>query len=134
MCIHWRIITLSPEGEREAVVTDVAQRGTSLKTQNAKLDQLRAQNVGRLVTWRNAVGPRLRIIPREDDFAFSVQSDIRDIPTTNIQLGEFQLEGVLVDSGSTCNVIDRETWETLKRKKHQMQIMEVKPEVVLLWL
>ena len=26
------------------------------------------------------------------------------------------MEGVLVDSGSTCNVIDRETWETLKRK------------------
>ena len=54
----------------------------------------------------------------EDDFAFSVQSDmyIRDIPTTDIELGGIQLEGVLVDSGSTCNVIDRETWETLKRR------------------
>ena len=52
----------------------------------------------------------------KDDFAFSVQSDIRDIPTTDIQLGGIQLEGVLVDSGSTCNVIDRETWETLKTK------------------
>lgn len=52
----------------------------------------------------------------EDDFAFSVQSDIRDIPTIDIELGGIQLEGVLVDSGSTCNVIDRETWETLKRK------------------
>ena len=49
----------------------------------------------------------------EDDFAFSVQSDIRDIPTTDIELGGIQLGGVLVDSGSTCNVIDR---ETLKRK------------------
>lgn len=27
------------------------------------------------------------------------------------------MEGVLVDSGSTCNVIDRETWEMLKKKK-----------------
>ena len=70
----------------------------------------------------------------EDDFAFSVQSDIRDIPTIDIELGGIQLEGVLVDSGSTCNVIDRETWETLKRKKHQIQIMEVKSKVVLLWL
>ena len=52
----------------------------------------------------------------EDDFAFSVQSDIRDITTIDIELGGIQLEGVLVDSGSTCNVIDRETWETLKRK------------------
>ena len=52
----------------------------------------------------------------EDDFAFSVQSDITDTPTIDIELGGTQLGGVLVDSGSTCNVIDRETWETLKRK------------------
>ena len=52
----------------------------------------------------------------EDDFAFLVQSDIRDIPTIDIELGGIQSEGVLVDSGSTCYVIDRETWETLKRK------------------
>ena len=52
----------------------------------------------------------------EDDFAFSVQSGIRDIPTIDIELGGVQLVGVLVDSGSTRNVIDRETWEMLKRK------------------
>ena len=51
-----------------------------------------------------------------DNFAFSVQSDIRDIPTIDIELGGIQLEGVPVDSGSPCNVISRETWEMLKRK------------------
>ena len=41
----------------------------------------------------------------------------RDIPTIDIELGGVRLEGVLVDSGSTCNVIDRATWEMLKEKK-----------------
>ena len=67
---------MSPEGEREAVVTDVAWRDTSLETQNAKLDQLPAQNVGRLATWRNAVGPRLRIIPREEMFTKSARTTL----------------------------------------------------------
>jgi len=53
----------------------------------------------------------------DDDFAFTVQLGARDIPTVAIELGGVQLEGVLVDQGSNCNVIDRETWEVLKKKK-----------------
>ncbi|PFX14704.1 Uncharacterized protein K02A2.6 [Stylophora pistillata] len=34
-----------------------------------------------------------------------------------IELGCVRLEGVLVDSDSTCNVIDRAIWKTLKEKK-----------------
>ena len=34
-----------------------------------------------------------------------------------LSLGGNRLEGVLVDSGSTCNIIERETWEMLKEKK-----------------
>ena len=67
---------MSPEGKREAVVTDVAWRDTSLEIQNAKLDQLPAPNVGRLATWRNAEGPRLRIIPREEMFAKSARTTL----------------------------------------------------------
>ena len=54
---------------------------------------------------------------KDDDFAFTLQSSGRDIPTIDIELGGVRLEGVLVDSGSTCNVIDRATWETRKEKK-----------------
>jgi len=56
-------------------------------------------------------------VTEDDDFAFTVQLGARDIPTVAIELRGVQLEGVLVDSGSTCNVIDRETWEVLKKKK-----------------
>ena len=80
-------------------------------------------DVGRLATWRNAIGPRLRILPREEMFTMSARTILHfqfnqalDIATIDIKLGGIQLEGVLVDSGSTCNVIDRETWEMLKRK------------------
>ena len=56
-------------------------------------------------------------VTKDDDFAFTLQSSGRDIPTIDIELGGVRLEGVLVDSGSTCNVIDRATWEMLKEKK-----------------
>ena len=38
-------------------------------------------------------------------------------PTVDMKLVGVQLEGVLVDSGSTCRVIDTVTWEMLKEKK-----------------
>ena len=81
-----------------------------------------AKNVRRLDTSQSFVGPRAKITPRKETFVMSprtmtlhltVQLGARDIPTVAIELGGVQLEGVLVDSGSTCNVIDRETWEVL---------------------
>ena len=59
----------------------------------------------------------IRQVTKDDDFAFTLQSSGRDIPTVDIELGGVRLEGVLVDSGSTCNVIDTATWEELKEKK-----------------
>ena len=56
-------------------------------------------------------------VTKDDDFAFTLQPSGRDIPTIDIELEGVRLEGVLVDSGSTCNVIDRATWEMLKEKK-----------------
>ena len=60
---------------------------------------------------------KLRQVTKDDDFAFTLQSSGRDIPTVDIELGGVRLEGVLVDSGSTRNVIDRATWEELKETK-----------------
>ena len=59
----------------------------------------------------------IRQVIKDDDFAFTLQCSGRDIPNVDIELGGVRLEGVLVDSGSTCNVIDRATWEELKEKK-----------------
>ena len=59
----------------------------------------------------------VRHVTEDNDFAFTVQLGARDLPTVAIELGGVRLEGVLVDSGSTCNVIDRETWEVLRKKK-----------------
>ena len=41
----------------------------------------------------------IRQVIKDDDFAFTLQSSGRDIPTVDIKLGGVQLEGVLVDSG-----------------------------------
>ena len=59
----------------------------------------------------------VRHVTEDDDFAFTVQLGARDIPTVAIELEGVHLKGVLFDSGSTCNVIDKETWEVLKKKK-----------------
>ena len=48
--------------------------------------------------------------------AFTVQLGARDIPTVAIELGGLQLESVLVDSGSTCNVIEREVGSAQKEE------------------
>ena len=58
-----------------------------------------------------------RQVTKDDDFAFTLESSRRDIPTVDIELGGVRLKGVLVDSGFTCSVIDRATWETLNEKK-----------------
>ena len=57
----------------------------------------------------------IRQVSEDDGFAFTIQTRGKEIPTIDIELGGVQLKGVLVDSGSTSNVIDRGTWEMLKR-------------------
>ena len=57
----------------------------------------------------------IRQVSEDDGFAFTIQTRGKEIPTVDIELGGAQLKGVLVDSGSTSNVIDRGTWEMLKR-------------------
>ena len=69
---------------------------------------------------------RMLIDPRQETYAKSPKMMISPSPysllkdifsTVDIELGGVRLEGVLIDSSSTCNVIDRTTWETLKEKK-----------------
>ena len=55
-------------------------------------------------------------VDSEDDYAFVIE----DIPNTHegcvdMRIGGVTLQNVLIDSGSTCNLIDKDTWENLKR-------------------
>ena len=47
----------------------------------------------------------VRHVAKDDDFAFTIQPGSRDMPKVDIE------------SGSTCNFVDRETWKELKKKK-----------------
>ena len=79
------------------------------------------------------IDPRKEIYAKDDDFAFTLQSSGRDIPIVDIELGGVRLGGVFVDSGSTCNVIDGATWETLKEKKVKC-VSRIQQKAVLLWI
>lgn len=53
----------------------------------------------------------------ERDYAFAVSPNDKTTPKININLGGVQLRNVLIDSGSTCNVVCRDTWTELKRER-----------------
>ena len=56
----------------------------------------------------------------DDEYAFTVgfgkSWDKSGSETVNLQVGGVILTGVLIDSGSSCNIIDQKTWEELKQK------------------
>lgn len=43
------------------------------------------------------------------------------------------MENVLSDSGVTCNIMDRATWESLKKKGGEMPFPEMPKEAVCIW-
>ena len=51
-----------------------------------------------------------------DEYCFSVQSDHTDGDVIDLTVGDVDMK-MLIDSGSTCNVVDRSTWQMLKAKK-----------------
>ena len=53
----------------------------------------------------------------EVDYAFAVSTTDKMMPKISINLGGIQLKDVLVDSGSTCNIVCRDTWEKLKQER-----------------
>ena len=108
MYTRWRINKLIKTQGREEIATVVGWKATSHETRNARPDLLLANNVRRLYEefFRTKGEDKtkkgnVRHVTEDDDFAFTVQLGARDIPTVAIELGGVQLEGVLVDSGST---------------------------------
>ena len=48
------------------------------------------------------------------DYAFVIGGDQTGIGDVTFTIGGVQLDGVLIDSGASCNLIDYETWSNLK--------------------
>ena len=54
----------------------------------------------------------------EDNYAFvlDTKSNNGSSGVVDLCVGGVQLKNVLIDSGATCNIVDRATWESLKQK------------------
>ena len=56
------------------------------------------------------------VIPSErNDYTFAVQHKCRSDGEVSLKVREDRVEGVLIDSGESCNLIDYKTWCYLKQ-------------------
>ena len=55
------------------------------------------------------------------DYAFVVGGDQTGVGEVSLTIGGVQLDGVLIDSGASCNLIDYETWSGLKENNIDCQ-------------
>ena len=56
-----------------------------------------------------------------EDYAFVVGGDQTGVGKVSRTIGGVQLDGVLIDSGASCNLIDYETWSGLKENNIDCQ-------------
>lgn len=75
----------------------------------------------------------------EDEYAFVVNvkklEAENDSETIDLLLGGVVVRNVVLDSGSSCNIVDQKTWEELKSNSIKlMQVREVNTETVPVWL
>ena len=54
--------------------------------------------------------------PEEDYYAFVVRCDSDLSGVADLYIGGVQLNNVLIDSGATCNIVDLDTWKSLKQE------------------
>ena len=60
---------------------------------------------------------RANCVKDDDEYAFSVYDKCVlsvDSGTVQLKVGGAIIKGVLIDSGASCNVVDKETWEDLQ--------------------
>ena len=60
---------------------------------------------------------RANCVEDDNEYAFSVYDKCVlsvDSGTVQLKVGGAIIKGVLIDSGASCNVVDKETWEDLK--------------------
>ena len=64
-------------------------------------------------------GPRVNRVEEVssgDEFAFTIASSARDDDKLSVNVGGVNIK-MLIDSGASCNVIDKELWNALKQQK-----------------
>ena len=62
---------------------------------------------------------RVDYLVEDDGYTFSVSEDhVQSVEdgTINITVGGAHIKDILIDSGASCNIIDKQTWEDLKRQ------------------
>ena len=73
----------------------------------------------------------------DDEYAFTAElgksSDKSGSQTVDLQVGGVILDGVLIDLGSSCKIIDQKTHKELVQKKSKVHVRKDKTEIVLLW-
>lgn len=73
-------------------------------------------------TWKQGGWGKVNYVEdsEDDEYAFTVglgkSWDRSGSESVDLQVGSVILNGVLIDSGSSCNIIDQKTWEELKQK------------------
>ncbi|KAI8511830.1 hypothetical protein Bbelb_109300 [Branchiostoma belcheri] len=61
--------------------------------------------------------------PRTDHYVFSMHGrDHKTAGTIDVKIGGVGVSGILIDSGATCNIVSKETWESLKR--HRVEVKD----------
>ena len=50
----------------------------------------------------------------EEYYAFTIESDRNQSGLVNLKVGGVTMTSVVIDSGATCNVMDKATWETVR--------------------
>ncbi|KAL9974702.1 hypothetical protein ACROYT_G011773 [Oculina patagonica] len=53
---------------------------------------------------------------QRDGYAFAVNDGNKARGIIHLQLGGVELKDVLIDSGASCNIVDKTTWESFKQK------------------
>ena len=67
----------------------------------------------------------------DDKFAFVVYGHAR--PALILNIGGIPNVKFIIDSGASCNVIDRQLWETLKENKVKCVSRKCQKKIVHLW-
>ena len=55
-------------------------------------------------------------LDQRDGYAFAVNDGNKTSGIVHLQVGGVELKDVLIDSGASCNIVDKTTWESLKKK------------------
>ncbi|PIK36388.1 hypothetical protein BSL78_26782 [Apostichopus japonicus] len=66
--------------------------------------------------WNRKGDDDVNLVDLANDFAFAVTSSRKSGVTVDVKVGGVNVE-MLIDSGASCNIIDKKTWDNLKQQR-----------------